>query len=186
MFACHGLHSQLASSPIGHQNCLYAWQATRSGHGSATRLYNLQWLTSCLYACQSLYGLKQFPCAWFIHFSSTLLEFGMNHCDVHHLVYSLHSSFSMCIYLIVYVDDIVIVCNDSNGILQLKVSPSQQFQTKDFSPLTYILGIKVAQFSSSIVICQRKYDLDIFTKTGVFDGHLSNSLMDPYLKLLPS
>ena len=73
--------------------------------------------TFTVWAHQSLYDLKQFPWAWFIHFSSTLLEFNMNSSEVDHLVHSLHSSFSMCIYLTVYINDIVIICDDTNGNL---------------------------------------------------------------------
>lgn len=37
---------------------------------------------------------------------SSTIEFGMTHCEVNYLVFSLHSS-SMCIYVAVYVDVII-------------------------------------------------------------------------------
>ena len=57
-----------------------------------------------------------------------------------------------CIYLVVYVDDIVITGNDQNGITDLKQHLFKHFQTKDLGRLKYFLGIEVAQFSSGIVI----------------------------------
>ncbi|XP_019168531.1 PREDICTED: uncharacterized protein LOC109164452 [Ipomoea nil] len=47
------------------------------------------------------------------------------------------------IWLVVYVDDIVITGNDTEGILSLKSFLHSQFQTKDLGPLKYFLGIEV-------------------------------------------
>lgn len=63
-----------------------------------------------------IYGLKQSPCAWFGHFSSALIQFGMTCYEADHSVFFLHSSSGQCIYLVVYVDDTVITGDDSNGI----------------------------------------------------------------------
>ena len=56
---------------------------------------------------RSLYGLKQFSRVWFGRFSSVVQEFGMTWSTSDHSVFYHHSSFGRCIYLIVYVDDIV-------------------------------------------------------------------------------
>ena len=69
---------------------------------------------------RSFYGLKQFPHAWFGCFSSTLIQFGMTRCEAGHSVFFLHSSFGLCIYLVVYVNDTVITGDDSDGICRLK------------------------------------------------------------------
>nr|KYP45441.1 Retrovirus-related Pol polyprotein from transposon TNT 1-94 [Cajanus cajan] len=71
---------------------------------------------------RSLYGLKQSPRAWFGRFSSALIEFGMTRCEADHSVFFLHSSSRICIYLVVYVDDIIITGDDSDGICRLKVT----------------------------------------------------------------
>ena len=61
---------------------------------------------------RSLYGLKQSSRAWFSWFSSVVQEFGMIRSAANHSVFYHHSSTGQCIYLIVYVDDIVITGND--------------------------------------------------------------------------
>ena len=61
---------------------------------------------------RSLYGLKQSPRAWFSRFSSKIQEFGMIRSTAHHSVFYHHTSTGQCIYLIVYVDDIVITNSD--------------------------------------------------------------------------
>ena len=80
-----------------------------------------------------------------------------------------HSSTVKCIYLIVYVDDIVITATDQGGIQKLKQHLFSHFQTKDLGKLKYFLGIEVAQSNSGMVIYQRKYTLDILTDTGMLD-----------------
>ena len=69
---------------------------------------------------RSLYGLKQSPRAWFSHFSSVVQEFGMFRNIADHSVFYHHNSSRQCIYLAVYVDDIVITGSDQDGIQKLK------------------------------------------------------------------
>ena len=101
---------------------------------------------------KSLYGLKQSPRAWFGRFSTVVRDFGMQQSEADHSIFY-HSSTSGCIYLIVYVDDIVITGNDHRGINKLKHHLSLHFQTKDLGKLRYFLGIEVAQSRSGISIC---------------------------------
>ena len=69
---------------------------------------------------RSLYGLKQSPRAWFGRFSSVVQEFGMLRSTADHSVFYHHNSSGQCIYLVVYVDDIVITGSDQDGIQKLK------------------------------------------------------------------
>ena len=83
---------------------------------------------------------------------------------VDHSVFYRHSSSGRCIYLVVYVDDIVITGNDQDGITDLKQHLFKHFRTKDLGRLKYFIGIEVAQSRSGIVISQRKYALDILER----------------------
>jgi hypothetical protein len=65
---------------------------------------------------RSLYGLKQSPRAWFGRFINVLQECGMTSCEANYYVFSLYSSPTTCIYLIVYVNDIIITGKDKVGI----------------------------------------------------------------------
>ena len=64
----------------------------------------------------SLNGLKQSPRSWFAHFSPVIQEFGMLRSTVDHSVFYHHNSSGQCIYLVVYVEDIVITGSDQDGI----------------------------------------------------------------------
>jgi len=56
---------------------------------------------------KSLYSLKQSPRAWFGEFNSVVQQFGMTQSEADHSVFYCHSRVGS-IYLVVYVDDIVL------------------------------------------------------------------------------
>ena len=134
---------------------------------------------------KSLYGLKQSPRAWFARFSQVIQQFGMVRSEADHSVFYKHSSSNKYIYLVVYVDDIIITGNDYENINNLKQHLFQHFQTKDLGRLRYFLGIEVAQSKAGIAISQRKYALDILKETGMLDCKPIDTPMDPNIKLLP-
>ena len=94
--------------------------------------------------CRSLYGLKQSPRAWFGRFSFVVQEFGMLRSTTNHSAFDHYNSSGQCIYLVVYVDDILITGSDQDGIQKLKQHLFNHFQTKDLGKLMYFLGIKIA------------------------------------------
>ena len=117
----------------------------------------------------SLYGLKQSPRAWFGRFSYVVQEFVMLRSIADYSVFYHHNSSGQCIYLVVYVDDIVITSNDQDGIQNLKQHLFTHFQSKDLGKLKYFLGIEITQSSSGVVLSQWKYALDILEETGMLD-----------------
>lgn len=108
----------------------------------------------------------------------------MTRCEACHSIFFLHSSTSRHIFLVIYVDDIVITRENTVGIYRLKIHLFKTFHTKDLGQLIYFLGIEVAQSSSGIAINQRKYAIDILTETGMLDCRPIDTLMDPDAKLL--
>ncbi|RVW92497.1 Retrovirus-related Pol polyprotein from transposon RE1 [Vitis vinifera] len=134
---------------------------------------------------RSLYGFKQSPRAWFGRFSSVVQEFGMLRSTADHSVFYHHNSLGQCIYLVVYVDDIVITGSDQDGIQKLKQHLFTHFQTKDLGKLKYFLGIEIAQSNFGVVLSQRKYALDILEETDMLDCKPIDTPMDPNVKLVP-
>ena len=61
-----------------------------------------------------------------------------------------HTSARGKIFLIVYVDDIIITGDDKKGIDDLKRYLQNSFQTKDLGKLRYFLGIEVERFKEGI------------------------------------
>jgi len=64
---------------------------------------------------KSLYGLKQTPRSWLRKFSSVVQQFGMTCSEANYSIFYCHSSVGS-IYLVVYVDDIVLTGNDNHDI----------------------------------------------------------------------
>ncbi|RVW89047.1 Retrovirus-related Pol polyprotein from transposon TNT 1-94 [Vitis vinifera] len=83
-------------------------------------------------------------------------ESGLVCSTADHFVFYHHNSSGQCIYLVVYVDDIVITGSDQNGIQKLKQHLFTHFQTKDLGKLKHFLGIEIAQSSSGVILSQRK------------------------------
>ena len=90
---------------------------------------------------KSLYGLKQSSRAWFGRFSEMVQQFGMQKSKCDHSVFYKNSDTGL-ILLVVYMDDIVIIRNDSAGISSLKSFLQTQFQSKDLGLLKYFLVLK--------------------------------------------
>ena len=63
--------------------------------------------------------------------------------------------------LVVYVDDIIIIEDDTRDIEELKTFLWGQFHTKDLGQLRYFLGIEVAWSKEGVSLSQQKYVLDI-------------------------
>ena len=74
-------------------------------------------------------------------------------------------------------DDIVITGSDQNDIKKLQQHLFTHFQTKDLRKFK-------SQSSSSVVLSQRKYALDILEEAGILDCKPVDTPMDPNVKLI--
>lgn len=69
------------------------------------------------------------------------------------------------ISVLVYVDDLVVGGNSSAAVGRLKEYLGRCFHMKDLGALKYFLGIEVSRGSDELLLCQRKYALDIVKET---------------------
>ena len=65
-----------------------------------------------------------------------------------------------------YVDDIIVASNNKIAADNLKNSLNKSFKLKDLGNLKYFLGLEVARLAKGILINQRKYALELLSKTG--------------------
>jgi ATP-binding cassette subfamily B (MDR/TAP) protein 1 len=68
---------------------------------------------------KSLYGLKQYPRQWYKRFDSFMISQGFKRCNYDSCVY-LKTIKGSTIYLLLYVDDMLIASKDKNEIAKLK------------------------------------------------------------------
>jgi hypothetical protein len=67
-------------------------------------------------------------------------------------------------YLLVYVDDIILVSSSSTAASHLVQNLRSEFAVEDLGPLCYFLGIEVAPVPSGLVLTQKKYALDLLRR----------------------
>jgi len=70
-------------------------------------------------------------------------------------------------FILVYVDDLLILGSNTSGIAQLKQDLNQDFTIKDLGMARYFLGIEIARSSTDTFLNQRKYVLDILSDAGL-------------------
>ena len=119
-------------------------------------------------ASQSIYGLKQAPRAWFDSFTSELFHIGFHSSSADSNLFILHHD-SFVVYLLLYVDDIIITGNSPSFIDHLVSRLAKVFDLKDLGPLTYFLGLQIESTSQGFFVHQSKYALDLLTKLKMLD-----------------
>jgi hypothetical protein len=72
-------------------------------------------------------------------------------------------------YLLIYVDDIIIARSTDAAVEALLNDLRSEFALKDLGPLNYFLGIEVKPNSDGIVLTQEKYTRDILRWVGMQD-----------------
>lgn len=87
-------------------------------------------------------------------------------------------------YLVVYVDDIIITGKDRRDIGDMRQHLFRNFATKDLVRLGYFLWIEVVQQKDGIAIFQRKYALEILEEIEMLDCKLVETPMYSNDKLL--
>ena len=126
--------------------------------------------------------LKVGPRAWFGKFSQVVEKFSLQKSKSEHSVFYRNSS-SGIILLVVYVDNIVFTGSDSIRISSLKSFLHSQFHTKDLGMLKYFLGVEVMRSKHGFFLSQRKYELDLLSKTGKLGAKPCSSPMASGLHL---
>ena len=91
---------------------------------------------------RSIYGLKQASKSWNIKFDQAIKSFGFEQNLDEPCVYKRHRD-KVVMFLVLYVDDILLIGNDVGVMSLVKVWLSSQFDMKDLGEANFILGIKL-------------------------------------------
>jgi transposase InsO family protein len=118
---------------------------------------------------KAIYGLKQAPRAWYTRLSQFLLDLGFTASFVDTSLF-FHTNGSLKIFLLIYVDDIIVTGTHPHVISAIITRMQQEFPVKDLGPLSYFLGIQVTRTSTGLHLCQSKYVADILTRTHMADA----------------
>lgn len=106
---------------------------------------------------KSLYGLKQASREWFFKLLQELILQGYTQSKNDYSLFTKITGGKTTIVAI-YVDDIIVTCDNLVEINDLKFHLHQAFNIKDLVELHYFLGIEVGYVNEGIVLTQRKFD----------------------------
>ncbi|KAL8121654.1 hypothetical protein AgCh_018403 [Apium graveolens] len=119
---------------------------------------------------KSIYGLRQTFREWYHKFHHVIISYGFEVNLVEHCVYHKFSG-SKFIFLLLYVDDILLATNDIGLLHDTKKFLTNQFEMKDLGNASFILGIQIHRDRSRGILglSQKSYIEKILEKYGMKD-----------------
>ncbi|XP_015160242.1 uncharacterized mitochondrial protein AtMg00810-like [Solanum tuberosum] len=87
------------------------------------------------------------------------------------------------VLILVYVDDLIITGSCSTLIEEAKSLLHHHFKIKDLGELRYFLGLEIARSDQGILICQRKFTLDLIADMGLAGSKPASTPLEPNQKL---
>ncbi|PKU66636.1 Retrovirus-related Pol polyprotein from transposon TNT 1-94 [Dendrobium catenatum] len=121
------------------------------------------------YVCKlkkALYGLKQSPREWYATLSNHLTSYGFNisASDPSLLTYK---DGSTRMYMLIYVDDILLTGNSPPAIQKLLSNLHLSFQMRNLGTLSQFLGIQTVTTKSGLILHQQTYAKTILQRAGM-------------------
>ena len=107
---------------------------------------------------KSIYGLKQASRQWYHKFNQVIVSYGFEINPVDNCVYRKING-SKIIFLVLYVDDILLASSDVGLLGDTKKYLSKNFEMKDLGEASFVLGIKIHRDRSRGILglSQRSY-----------------------------
>lgn len=131
---------------------------------------------------KSLYGLKQSSRAWFkrLHNFLLTLDFGEALFDSSLFIYNRGG---VRVFLLVYVDDIVITTSSSSMAEKMISQLSKEFSVKDLGPLSFFLGIHATKSKDGVLLSQQQYASNLLSDKGLGNLKPTSTPMEPKIDL---
>jgi len=115
---------------------------------------------------KSIYGLKQAPRAWYTRLIDYLISFGFRGSNADPSLF-IYSDGHDLIYLLVYVDDLLLTGNNSTLLRHFITLLNSKFKIRDLDSVHYFLGIEVTKTVMGLMLSQHKYTLNIIQRVGM-------------------
>ena len=114
---------------------------------------------------RSLYGLRQSPRQWNTRFDEFILSHGFTRSEYDICVYYKEYERDNYIYMLLYVDDILIASNSKSQVAELKQILSSEFEIKDLGDAKKILGMEITRDREKgvLTISQESYAMKVLS-----------------------
>ncbi|GJV64779.1 transposable element [Tanacetum coccineum] len=108
---------------------------------------------------KSLYGLKQSPRQWYKRFDKFMMESKYTRSKYDNCVYLKKLQDGSFVYLLLYVDDLLIASQSLDEIEKLKTRLKSEFERKDLGEAKMILGMEIVRDRKLKKLCltQKQY-----------------------------
>jgi hypothetical protein len=129
---------------------------------------------------KSIYGLKQSSSQWYLMFNETIQSFGFKENEEDNYIYVKFRS-EKFIFLILYVDGILLTSSDVSLLLETKRFLFSNFDMKNLSEASFVLGIEIHRDRRKGVLglSQKSYSEKVLKK---FSMHAGNPMPTPIIK----
>jgi hypothetical protein len=129
---------------------------------------------------KSIYGLKQASRQWYLKFDETIRSFDFKENEKDNCIYAKFRN-GKFIFLILYVDDILLASSDDSLLLETKRFLSSNFDMKDLAETSFVLGIEIHRDRRKGVLglSQKAYLEKVLKK---FSIHTCNPMLAPIVK----
>ncbi|XP_020702165.1 uncharacterized protein LOC110113807, partial [Dendrobium catenatum] len=130
---------------------------------------------------KAIYGLRQAPRQWYTTFTNYLIQIGFSHSQADPSLLILHRH-HVQIYLLVYVDDILLTGNDTNAMNELVAQMKSRFTMNDLGSANHFLGIKIESTPDKYFLSQNLYANSIIQLAELQN---CNSIANPSFTKIP-
>ncbi|WVZ13024.1 hypothetical protein V8G54_017554 [Vigna mungo] len=133
---------------------------------------------------KSLYGLKQSPRQWYRKFDDFLIKLNFKRCNYDDCVYTLNHDGEM-LYLLLYVDDILIASTDRGMIGETKARLADAFEMKELGEARRILGIDIKRDrpGGNLFLSQECYLHKVISRYRMAESKMTSTPVGQHLKL---
>ncbi|XP_047949217.1 uncharacterized mitochondrial protein AtMg00810-like [Salvia hispanica] len=131
---------------------------------------------------KALYGLKQASRSWYLTIQSALFDLGFTQFKADHSLFIRKSKIET-IYLLIYVDDMLIMGISSSGIAKVIAQLNKKFSLKDLGEVKHFLGVEVSKTSGGLHLSQAAYIVELLNKVKMSEAKPCPTPMVSDLKL---
>ncbi|KAJ9564021.1 hypothetical protein OSB04_009181 [Centaurea solstitialis] len=131
---------------------------------------------------KALYGLKQAPRAWYHRFAVYLSSLGFLSSKTDTSLFTYHRG-SDTIYLILYVDDIILTASSPTLISMVISKLSSEFPMSDLGPLSFFLGIAASRSNHGLFLSQSAFAQEILARAYMVSCNPCSTPADTKTKL---